>query len=85
MTPELQEYYEKYSTLFSSDGWKQLTEEVTLAISSLEKDTFLQGKTDVFLINKGQLTALNYIMNYPQLVEASYEELTREPDDVEDF
>ena len=82
VTPELKEYYDNYFTLFSSDGWKQLEKEVIENISNLEKKTLQQGNTDVFLRNTGYIGALRYFMTYPEIVETTWEDINREPDDA---
>jgi hypothetical protein len=84
ITPELQEYYDKYFDLFSSRGWKQLIEEVIANISSLEHSTIRQGSKDVFLYNQGYVAALEFLRNYDVVVTTSYEELSQpEVDDAD--
>ena len=75
LTPELREYYESYLTMFASDGWEQLKEEVIQYISALEKTTLRQGNTDTFLHNQGLVSGLEYLLSYEELVKNSYEEI----------
>ena len=79
MEPELQQYYENYFDLFSSEGWKQLKEEVIGNISNLEKSTLRQGSKDVFLVNQGYVNALEGVIKYDSLVKSAYEDLTNPP------
>lgn len=84
LSPELQQYYESYLTMFASQGWEQLKEEVIQYISSLEKSTLRQGSTDTFLHNQGFVAALEYLMNYEEIVKASYEDLQSSPEVYDD-
>lgn len=83
LTPELKVYFETYFTLFSSDGWKQFSEEVIQGISGLEKQTLMQDKEMVFHFNRGYLAALNYILKYPDLVKQAYEDSQKEDEDAD--
>ena len=79
---ETEEYYNKYFDLFTTDGWKQLIEELrqnALAINSVEatKDS------DDLYIRKGQLNVLAYLLNFESTVNNNFEELQKE--DVQDI
>jgi len=79
---EVEEYYNKYFDLFTTDGWKQLIEELrqnALAINSVEatKDS------DDLYIRKGQLNVLAYLLNLESTVNNNFEELQKE--DVQDI
>ena len=79
---ETEEYYNKYFDLFTTDGWKQLIEELrqnALAINSVEatKDS------DDLYIRKGQLNVLAYLLNLESTVNNNFEELQKE--DVQDI
>ena len=74
---EVEEYYNKYFDLFTTDGWKQLIEELrqnALAINSVEatKDS------DDLYIRKGQLNVLAYLFNLESTVNNNFEELQKE-------
>jgi hypothetical protein len=76
---ETQQYYDNYFTLFSTDGWKQLIEELNqnaLVINSVEatKDT-----NDLYM-RKGQINVLAYILNLESTTNANYEELNKDND-----
>lgn len=79
---ETEEYYNKYFDLFTTDGWKQLIEELrqnALAINSVEatKDS------DDLYMRKGQLNVLAYLLNLESTVNNNFEELQKE--DVQDI
>ena len=79
---EVEEYYNKYFDLFTTDGWKQLIEELrqnALAINSVEatKDS------DDLYMRKGQLNVLAYLLNFESTVNNNFEELQKE--DVQDI
>jgi hypothetical protein len=76
---ETQQYYDNYFTLFSTDGWKQLIEELkqnALVINSVEatKDT-----NDLYM-RKGQINVLAYILNLESTTNANYDELDKDND-----
>jgi hypothetical protein len=76
---ETQQYYDNYFTLFSTDGWKQLTEELkqnALVINNVEatKDT-----NDLY-VRKGQLNVLAYILNLESTISTNYDELNTSDD-----
>ena len=79
---EVEEYYNRYFDLFTTDGWKQLIEELrqnALAINSVEatKDS------DDLYMRKGQLNVLAYLLNLESTVNNNFEELQKE--DVQDI
>ena len=74
---EVEEYYNRYFDLFTTDGWKQLIEELrqnALAINSVEatKDS------DDLYMRKGQLNVLAYLLNLESTVNNNFEELQKE-------
>ena len=76
---ETQQYYDNYFTLFSTDGWKQLTEELkqnALVINRVEatKDT-----NDLYM-RKGQINVLAYILNLESTTNTNYDELNTDND-----
>jgi sulfur relay (sulfurtransferase) DsrC/TusE family protein len=84
MTKDLQEYFDTYFTLFGSEGWRQFSEEVIQGISGLEQQTLQQDDEKVFHFNRGYLTAFNYILNYPKLVEQAYNDVQQGDEEDED-
>ena len=75
MDQETQLYYDNYFNLFSTDGWKQLTEELNqnaLVINSVEST---KDANDLYM-RKGQLNVLAYILNLESTINSNYDELT---------
>jgi hypothetical protein len=75
MDQETQQYYDNYFNLFSTDGWKQLTEELNqnaLVINSVEST---KDANDLYM-RKGQLNVLAYIHNLESTINSNYDELT---------
>ena len=79
MDQETQQYYDNYFTLFSTDGWKQLIEELkqnTLVINSVEAT---KDANDLYM-RKGQINVLAYILNLESTTNANYDELNKDND-----
>lgn len=79
MDQETQKYYDNYFTLFSTDGWKQLIEELkqnALVINSVEAT---KDKNDLY-VRKGQLNVLAYILNLESTTNTNYDELDKDND-----
>lgn len=80
MDAETQKYYENYFELFSSDGWKQLVEEVIESVSQTERGTLAQPSADVFHYNRGFVGALNYLASLEAVVQATYDNSQEDQD-----
>lgn len=76
MDRETQEYYDKYFTLFSSDGWKQLVDELSNNAVQINSVEAAKDANDLYF-RKGQLNVLAYVLNMQSIVEANYEEATK--------
>jgi hypothetical protein len=76
---ETQQYYDNYFTLFSTDGWKQLIEELkqnALVINSVEAT---KDANDLY-VRKGQLNVLAYLLNLEAATNTNYDELNNNND-----
>jgi len=81
MDKDTEEYYSKYFDLFRTEGWKQLIEELNqnaILINSVENT---KDQEDLY-IRKGQLKVLAYLLNFESSLEASFEELEKEDEDI---
>lgn len=81
MEPELEKYYNNYFDLFRTDGWKQITEELkqnAITINSVEatKDV------DDMYFRKGQLNVLAHLVNFEDVINNAFDEITQEPEEV---
>ena len=83
MDTELQKYYENYFELFSSDGWKQLIEEVIESVSQTEEGTLNQSSADVFHYNRGYVGALKYLINLEAVVQMTFDDLNEDDQDAD--
>jgi len=76
---QTQQYYDNYFTLFSTDGWKQLIEELkqnALVINSVEAT---KDANDLY-VRKGQLNVLAYLLNLEAATNTNYDELNNNND-----
>ena len=81
MEPELEKYYNNYFDLFRTDGWKQITEELkqnAITINSVEatKDV------DDMYFRKGQLNVLAHLINFEDVINNAFDEITQEPEEI---
>ena len=79
MDQETQQYFDNYFTLFSTDGWKQLIEELkqnALVINSVEAT---KDANDLY-VRKGQLNVLAYLLNLEAATNTNYDELNNNND-----
>ena len=81
MEPELEKYYNNYFDLFRTDGWKQITEELkqnAITINSVEatKDV------DDMYFRKGQLNVLAHLVNFEDVINNAFDEITQEPEEI---
>jgi len=77
---ETQEYYDNYFSLFTTDGWKQLTQEFdnnAVPINSVEA---VKDSNDMYF-RKGQLNVLAHLLNMESIVTTNYEEANKSEED----
>ena len=82
MDKETEEYYNKYFDLFTTDGWKQLIEDLKQNALSINSVEATKDANDLYL-RKGQLNVLAYLLNLEATVNTNFEELQKE--DVQDI
>lgn len=77
MDQELQKYYEDRFSMMSTQGWRDLTEDVQGMFDSYNKintaETF-----EEFHKRKGQLDILQWILSLKDVSEQTYDELQQE-------
>jgi hypothetical protein len=73
MTPEEERYYDNYFDLFSSDGWKQLVEEVKEIHSSYVLESL--NSIEELYKAKGEREILSRILSFENGIEAAYASL----------
>ena len=81
MTPELEVYFDNYNQLFNSEGFKQLVEELSTNAKQLADIQTVKDQQELFY-RKGQIAALATVINLPDTVTATREQL--EAEELED-
>jgi len=77
---ETQEYYDNYFSLFITDGWKQLTEDFSNNVLSINSVEAVKDANDMYF-RKGQLNVLAHLINMETIVTTNYEEANKTEDD----
>ena len=77
MDQELQKYYEDRFTMMTTQGWRDLVEDVEAMFDTYNKintaETF-----EEFHKRKGQLDILQWLLSLKEVSEQTYEELQQE-------
>jgi hypothetical protein len=74
MNPELQKYYESRFEMMSTQGWKDLVEDIDKIIVSLNNISVVSDEKDL-QFKKGELSILTWLKNLKQISERAYEEI----------
>ena len=74
MTPELQKYYEARFEMMSTEGWKDLIEDVDKIIVTLNNISVIDSEKDL-QFKKGELSILSWLKNLKEISERAYEEI----------
>jgi ethanolamine utilization cobalamin adenosyltransferase len=74
MTPELQKYYEARFEMMSTEGWKDLIEDIDKIIATLNNISVIDSEKDL-QFKKGELSILNWLKNLKEISERAYEEI----------
>ena len=74
MTPELQKYYEERFSMMSTQGWKDLLEDIDNMITSLNNISTVSDEKDL-QFKKGELSILTWLKTLKQVSEQAYEDL----------
>ena len=74
MTPELQKYYESRFSMMSTDGWRDLIEDIDSMVEALNNISTIQDEKDL-QFKKGELSILTWLKNLKEVSERAYEEL----------
>lgn len=79
MGKDLERYYEEAFSMFASQGWKDLVDDMKALKSEVTKIENIKDDKDLWF-RKGQLDILDLIVNRKQMCEKVYEELQNEKD-----
>jgi hypothetical protein len=74
MTPELEKYYTDRFEMMSTQGWKDLVEDVDKIIVSLNNISTIDSEKDL-QFKKGELSILTWLVNLKEISERAYEEI----------
>ncbi len=74
MTPELEKYYTDRFDMMSTEGWKDLMEDVDKILASLNNISVISDEKDL-QFKKGELSILSWLRNLKQISERAYEEI----------
>lgn len=77
MTPELEEYFDNYNTLFSHPGFKQLIEELGNNARQLADLQTVKDQEELFY-RKGQVAALATVINLEGTISAARDQAEAE-------
>ena len=81
MDNSLEKQYEDYFDLFSRDGWKLLMEDMDSMIESIDSLDYVSSLEELHS-HKGQLTILKRIRGFQNAIQAAYEDLTTETEEL---
>jgi ethanolamine utilization cobalamin adenosyltransferase len=74
MTPELQKYYEARFEMMSTEGWKDLIEDIDKIIAAINNISTIDTEKDL-QFKKGELSILTWLKNLKEISERAYEEI----------
>ena len=83
MTPELEEYFDNYNTLFNHVGYKQLVEELSNNAKQLADIQSVKDQEELFY-RKGQVAALATVINLEGTISAARNQAEAEAQEVLD-
>ena len=72
-------YYNSYFDLFRTDGWKQLTGELTEHAATINNVPVVKDTQDLYF-RQGQLEVLLYLLQFEDSINNSYDDLVRTDD-----
>lgn len=77
MNKELQDYYESRFEMFSSDGWRELMEDVQNMADTLDTLKTVRDEQDLFF-KKGELSIMEWLLSLEAVSHEAYKELSNE-------
>jgi hypothetical protein len=82
MKPELETYFNNYNELFNSEGFKQLTQELSNNATTLADIQTVKDSEELFF-RKGQVAALASVINLENTISVAREQ-AEEEEEVDD-
>jgi len=74
---ELEQYYEEMLSMFRTDGWKTLTEDLETNAKGIDSVEASKNEQDLFF-RKGQLYVIATLLNLEEQVRNAYDDLGTE-------
>lgn len=74
MSPELEKYYTDRFDMMSTEGWKDLIEDIDKIIASINNISTIDTEKDL-QFKKGELSILTWLKNLKEISERAYEEI----------
>ena len=81
MNRELQDYYENRFAMMSTQGWKDLVEDIELMISSTDRLSGVETENQLYF-KKGELSIMNWIRTLKESSTEVYEQLQEDVDNA---
>ena len=78
MSPEIQEYFETYFELFSSDGWKQFMKDVKTEYQNVLSQMPSLETGEQMLVRKGELARMDWVAGTENIVRFHYDNMLAE-------
>lgn len=78
---EVLKQYEDYFDLFSREGWKLLMEDIDSMIGSINSLEYISSLEELHN-TKGQLTILHRIRGFENAIQAAYEDLQQNNEEL---
>ena len=77
MTPELQKYYEDRLDMMSSQGWKDLIDDIEKMFEATNDVASIQDEKTLHF-RRGELSMMNWFINLKKVSEEALEELQKD-------
>ena len=74
MNPELEKYYTDRFEMMSTQGWKDLVEDIDKIIVSLNNISVVSDEKDL-QFKRGEFSILTWLKNLKEISERAYEEI----------
>lgn len=78
MDKELQDYYESRFSMFASEGWKHLMEDVDSMIDATDRLSNIKDENDLNF-KRGELSIMKWLKGLKEITELAYKEIKNEP------
>lgn len=84
MTPETEKYFRDLNSMFRSEGWLILLEDLNQSLENVNSIESTQNEQDLFF-RKGQISVINNLLNLETQIENAQRAAEQEDQDDEDL